>query len=178
MLRAYRIDVVRQMRDSDEISSFIPALAHCFTDRVVEIPVSHAARAEGRSRYSATKLFALLLDLLTGFSMLSLRAVSGFGIAMAALGVLLGALLVVMRLALGSEWAAQGVFTLFALLFFFVGAQFVALGLLGEYLGRIYDQVRRRPRYVVRAEVEASSPRSERARAFGDAGAGAVRPGR
>lgn len=174
MLRAYRIDVVRSMRESDEISSFIPALAHCFTDRVVEIPVSHAPREEGRSRYSATKLFALLLDLLTGFSMLSLRAVSGFGIAMAALGVLFGALLVVLRLVLGSEWAAQGVFTLFALLFLFVGAQFVALGLLGEYLGRIYDQVRRRPRYVVRAELSASSDAAgARARVVADASAAA-----
>jgi len=153
MLRAYRIEIVRLMCQSAEISSYIPALAHCFTDRVVEIPVAHAERAASSSRYSLMKLFALLLDLLTGFSMFSLRALSGFGIVMAGFGALFGVLLVVMRLVLGSAWAVQGVFTLFALLFMFVGAQFVALGLLGEYLGRIYDQVRRRPRYVVRAEV-------------------------
>jgi undecaprenyl-phosphate 4-deoxy-4-formamido-L-arabinose transferase len=153
MLRAYRIEIVRLMCQSAEISSYIPALAHCFTDRVVEIPVAHAERAASSSRYSLMKLFALLLDLLTGFSMFSLRALSGFGIAMAGLGALFGVGLVVMRLVLGSAWAVQGVFTLFALLFMFVGAQFVALGLLGEYLGRIYDQVRRRPRYVIRAEV-------------------------
>ena len=153
MLRAYRIEIVRMMCQSAEISSYIPALAHCFTDRVVEIPVAHAERAAASSRYSLMKLFALLLDLLTGFSMFSLRALSGFGIAMAGAGLLFGGLLVGMRLVLGSEWAVQGVFTLFALLFVFVGAQFVALGLLGEYLGRIYDQVRRRPRYVIRGEV-------------------------
>jgi undecaprenyl-phosphate 4-deoxy-4-formamido-L-arabinose transferase len=176
MLRAYRIDVVRMMCESAEISSYIPALAHCFTDRVVEIPVDHAERAASSSRYTPAKLFALLLDLLTGFSMLSLRALSGFGIAMAGLGLLLGTLLVALRLALGSEWAAEGVFTLFALLFFFVGAQFVALGLLGEYLGRIYDEVRRRPRYVVRAEVRSSSDRGEQGRprpALRDAASGA-----
>jgi undecaprenyl-phosphate 4-deoxy-4-formamido-L-arabinose transferase len=154
MLRAYRIEIVRMMRESGEISSFIPALAHCFTDRVTEIPVEHAERLEGTSRYSVFGLFSLLLDLLTGFSMFSLRALSGFGIGMALLGMALGALIVVLRLVYGSEWAAQGVFTLFALLFVFLGAQFVALGILGEYLGRVYDQVRQRPRYVVRSELQ------------------------
>ncbi len=153
MLRAYRIEIVRSMRDSGEISSFIPALAHCFTDRVAEIPVGHAERLEGESRYALFGLFSLLLDLLTGFSMFSLRALSAFGFSMAALGVTLGALIVILRIALGSDWAAQGVFTLFAALFLFMGAQFVALGILGEYLGRVYDQVRQRPRYVVRSEV-------------------------
>ena len=157
MLRAYRIGIVRLMCESGEISSFIPALAHCFTDRVTEIPVQHAERLDGKSRYSLLGLFSLLLDLLTGFSMFSLRALSGFGIAMALLGMALGALIVGLRLALGSEWAAQGVFTLFAALFVFVGAQFVALGILGEYLGRVYDQVRQRPRFVVRTELGASA---------------------
>jgi undecaprenyl-phosphate 4-deoxy-4-formamido-L-arabinose transferase len=166
MLRAYRIEVVRMMRDSGEISSFIPALAHCFTDRVVEIPVDHADRLAGTSRYSLFGLFSLLLDLLTGFSMFSLRALSAFGIAMAVLGIALGVLIVGLRLALGSDWAAEGVFTLFAVLFVFVGAQFVALGILGEYLGRVYDQVRERPRYVVRSEVR-SAPEVESARAAG-----------
>jgi undecaprenyl-phosphate 4-deoxy-4-formamido-L-arabinose transferase len=166
MLRAYRIEIVRLMRESNELSSFIPALAHCFTDRVVEIPVSHAERFDGESRYSLFGLFGLLLDLLTGFSMVSLRALAGFGIAMAALGMAMGFVIAVLRVALGSDWAAQGVFTLFSVLFFFVGAQFVALGLLGEYLGRVYDQVRQRPRYVVRSEA-LPVPRVEPARAAG-----------
>jgi len=164
MLRAYRLEIVRLMRGSGEISSFIPALAHCFTDRVVEIPVAHAERIEGTSRYSLFGLFSLLLDLLTGFSIFSLRALSAFGIAMAALGAALGVLIVILRLALGSDWAAEGVFTLFAVLFAFVGAQFVALGILGEYLGRVYDQVRQRPRFVVRSEVQ-SAPEAPPARA-------------
>jgi undecaprenyl-phosphate 4-deoxy-4-formamido-L-arabinose transferase len=166
MLRAYRIEIVRAMHESNELSSFIPALAHCFTDRVVEIPVAHAERAEGTSRYSLFGLFGLLLDLLTGFSMVSLRALAGFGIGMAALGMAMGFTIAVLRIALGSDWAAQGVFTLFAVLFFFVGAQFVALGLLGEYLGRVYDQVRQRPRYVVRGEAQRVA-RPEPARAAG-----------
>jgi undecaprenyl-phosphate 4-deoxy-4-formamido-L-arabinose transferase len=153
MLRAYRMDVVRMMRESGEISSYIPALAHCFTDRMTEIPVAHAERSEGRSRYSFPKLIGLLLDLLTGFSMFPLRALSTFGVTMALGGVGFAALLLVLRLAFGATWAAEGVFSIFAVLFVFVGAQFLAFGLLGEYIGRIYDEVRRRPQYVIRAEV-------------------------
>jgi undecaprenyl-phosphate 4-deoxy-4-formamido-L-arabinose transferase len=153
MLRAYRMDVVRMMRESGEISSYIPALAHCFTDRMTEIPVAHAERAVGKSRYSFPKLIRLLLDLLTGFSMFPLRALSTFGVTMALGGVGFAALLLLLRFAFGAQWAGEGVFSLFAVLFVFVGAQFLAFGLLGEYIGRIYDEVRRRPQYVVRAEV-------------------------
>ncbi|MDH3520103.1 MAG: glycosyltransferase [Myxococcales bacterium] len=153
MLRAYRMDVVRMMRESGEVASYIPALAHCFTDRMTEIPVAHAERAEGESRYSFRKLIGLLLDLLTGFSMFPLRALSTFGVMMALGGLGFAALLLLLRFAFGAEWAAEGVFSLFAVLFVFVGAQFLAFGLLGEYIGRIYDEVRRRPQYVVRAEV-------------------------
>ena len=55
-----------------------------------------------------------------------------------------------LRFVYGAEWAAQGVFTLFALLFVFIGAQFVGLGLLGEYIGRIYHDVRSRPRFFIK----------------------------
>jgi undecaprenyl-phosphate 4-deoxy-4-formamido-L-arabinose transferase len=163
MLRAYRIDVVRMMRESGEISSYIPALAHCFTDRVSEIQVDHAERAAGRSRYSFRGLIHLLFDLLTGFSMMPLRALSIVGLGMAGLGIGFATLLLGLRLFLGTEWAAQGVFTLFAVLFVFVGAQFLALGLLGEYVGRIYNEVRRRPRYVVRSEIGGRSPQGLKA---------------
>jgi len=53
----------------------------------------------------------------------------------------------------GAGWSAEGVFTLFAVLFIFTGAQFIAMGLLGEYIGRIYHDVRARPRYFVHQVV-------------------------
>ena len=68
-------------------------------------------------------------------------------------GIGLGLLILVLRFFWGSEWAAQGVFTLFAILFVLIGAQFIGLGLLGEYIGRIYMDVRDRPRYFVRSVV-------------------------
>lgn len=153
MLRAFRIGVVRRMTESEEISSYVPALAHAFTDRVTEVRVEHAARHAGESRYSLLSLTHLLLDLLTGFSMAPLRAVSLVGSAAAFGGAALGIFILVMRLVRGSAWAAEGTFTLFAVLFFLVGAQLLALGVLGEYIGRIYNEVRRRPRYAVREIV-------------------------
>ena len=62
-------------------------------------------------------------------------------------------MLIAGRLIEGHEWAVSGVFTLFAVLFFFVGVLFFALGLLGEYVGRIYLEVRHRPRYVIRQVI-------------------------
>lgn len=153
MLRLYSMEVVNHIRSSGEVSSFIPALAHCFTDRTVEIPVSHAERQAGRSRYSFVKLLGLLFDLLTGFSMLPLRALSLIGLILAGCGIGFGLLLLALRLVFGSEWAVGGVFTLFGILFFFLGGQFVAFGILGEYIGRIYDEVRNRPQFVVREEI-------------------------
>jgi undecaprenyl-phosphate 4-deoxy-4-formamido-L-arabinose transferase len=64
-----------------------------------------------------------------------------------------GVFLIVMRLIFGASWAAEGVFTLFAVLFTFTGAQFLVFGLLGEYIGRIYHDVQARPKYYIQKIV-------------------------
>jgi undecaprenyl-phosphate 4-deoxy-4-formamido-L-arabinose transferase len=150
MLRAYRKPVVDAMVACQEHSTFIPALATLFARRVTEISVSHAERESGQSHYGFLRLLNLQFDLVTSFSDFPLRALLYIGVGLAFLGIAFGILLGILRLYFGSEWAAQGVFTLFAILFFFVGAQFFALGLIGEYIGRIYREVRKRPRYIVR----------------------------
>jgi len=149
MLRAYRREVVERLRGCREISSFVPALANSFARSPVEIPVDHDRRADGRSHYGPVRLVRLALDLMTGFSLLPVQVVSLAGLGIALLGVGFGAFLLVRRLLVGPE--VEGVFTLFAILFVFVGMQILALGLIGEYVGRIYLEVRRRPRYVVGA---------------------------
>jgi undecaprenyl-phosphate 4-deoxy-4-formamido-L-arabinose transferase len=150
MLRAYRRPVVQAMLAAKEHSTFIPALATVFAKRITEVPVAHSERAAGVSQYNLRKLVNLQFDLVTSFSDLPLKTLLYSGMALAAGGVAFGAFLAALRLIFGAEWAAQGVFTLFAILFFFVGAQFFALGLIGEYVGRIYREVRHRPRYLVR----------------------------
>ena len=149
MLRGYHRDVVDVMTASDESSTFIPALANSFAKRITEVPVAHAERAAGDSKYGLWKLINLQFDLLTSFSLLPIQMLSVLGVIVSALGVGFGIFLFIYRI-LYPERAVEGVFTLFAILFVFVGAQFLAFGLLGEYIGRIYVEVRDRPRYMVR----------------------------
>jgi undecaprenyl-phosphate 4-deoxy-4-formamido-L-arabinose transferase len=166
MLRAYRREVVDVLRGCREISSFVPALANSFARSPAEIAVEHAGRTGGRSRYHLFRLIRLAFDLMTGFSLIPIQVVSLAGIGIALLGLGFGGFLLVRRLWVGPE--VEGVFTLFAILFVFVGVQILALGLIGEYIGRIYLEVRRRPRYVIQevydhAPATTFGPTGERA---------------
>jgi undecaprenyl-phosphate 4-deoxy-4-formamido-L-arabinose transferase len=150
MLRAYRREVVRYMVDSREHSTFIPALATKFAKRITEIEVGHNERFAGESKYSLLKLISLQFDLVTSFSEFPLKLMLYIGFFMAFVGVGFGIFLAVARLYFGALWAAQGVFSLFAVMFILMGAQFLAFGLMGEYVGRIYREVKRRPAYTIR----------------------------
>lgn len=150
MLRGYRREIVKEICRSKEISTFIPALAACYAGRIAEIEVAHGERASGESKYSPLRLVSLYFDLITSFSLYPLRVLTASGALAAFLGFCLGILLIAGRILFGSEWAASGVFTLFSILFIFIGAQFLALGFIGEYIGRIYGEVRRRPRFIIR----------------------------
>ncbi len=147
MLRAYRRPVVDAIGRCGEISSFIPALANTFAGRIAEIPVGHAERTHGESKYTLWSLVSLQFDLMTGFTTAPVRLMTYFGLAVSASSFALGGWLLIRRFLLGRE-EEFGLFTLFAFLFLCVGALFVAVGVLGEYTARIYAEVRRRPRYV------------------------------
>lgn len=153
MLRAYRRHIVEAMLQCHERSTFIPVLANTFAGNTTEIEVHHTKRSDGNSKYGLWKLVNLQFDLLTSMTTLPLRLLSVLGGIISAVGVGFGVFLLVMRLIHGPQWAAEGVFTLFAVLFIFIGAQFVGMGLLGEYIGRIYHDVRDRPRYFVQRVV-------------------------
>jgi undecaprenyl-phosphate 4-deoxy-4-formamido-L-arabinose transferase len=148
MLRAYRREVVDSINQCQESSSFIPALANLFSHRVAEIPVGHAERERGKSKYSLIKLLRLNFDLMTGFSNLPIHMVGFMGVAIALLGLFFGLFLFIRRIFVGPE--VGGLFTLFAILFVFVGLNTLGLALIGAYVGRIYREVRHRPRFVVR----------------------------
>jgi len=160
MLRAYRRSVVQAMLACRERSTFIPVLANSFARHTCEVPVPHAEREHGDSRYGFMQLINLMFDLVTSMTTAPLRLLSLFGFGMALAGFVLAVLLIGLRLLLGPEWAADGVFVLFAVLFMFTGAQFIGMGLLGEYLGRVYQDVRARPRFHIERIVRAPSSSS------------------
>ncbi len=147
MLRAYSRRIVDTINRCGEVNTFIPALAYTFAQNPVEIEVAHEERFAGESKYSLYSLIRLNFDLVTGFSVVPLQWLSFIGVVLSVLSAGLFLLLVVRRFLLGSE--VQGVFTLFAITFFLLGVILFALGLLGEYIGRIYQQVRARPRYLI-----------------------------
>ena len=152
-LRAYRRPIVKLLASSREISTFIPVLADMFAGSVTEVPVAHDERKHGASKYSFWKLIRLQFDLMTSFSVLPLRFTMNVGVVMSICSMILALILIAGRLIEGPSWAVSGVFTLFALVFFFLGVQLFAIGLLGEYVGRIYQEVRNRPRFVVRQVI-------------------------
>jgi undecaprenyl-phosphate 4-deoxy-4-formamido-L-arabinose transferase len=154
MLRAYRRHIVEQIIASGETSTFIPALAMSYAAAPTEVEVVHAARAAGASKYRLYDLIRLNFDLMTGFSIVPLQLFTLFGIVVAGGSFLFVAYLFLRRLIIGPE--VEGVFTLFAILYFLVGIGIFGLGIIGEYIGRIYQEVRRRPRFVIREVIEQS----------------------
>jgi undecaprenyl-phosphate 4-deoxy-4-formamido-L-arabinose transferase len=153
MLRGYHRSVVDAVNHCTEVSTYVPALAYTFARHPVEIEVTHAERTVGESKYSLYRLIRLNFDLMTGFSTAPLQFFSLAGGVIALLSLLLVAYLAVRRLVVGPE--AEGVFTLFGIAFFLIGVTLLGLGVVGEYVGRIYEQVRQRPRYMVSAVFEA-----------------------
>jgi undecaprenyl-phosphate 4-deoxy-4-formamido-L-arabinose transferase len=150
MLRAYRRHIIDTVIQCDEKAAFIPALANSFAKRVAEIEVAHDERAGGHSKYNLLRLAQLSLNLITGFSLLPIQVLSMTGVAIALLDMAFAVALLGHRLIYGPQQEGA-MWTLFAVLFFFIGLLFLAIGLIGEYVGRIYLEVRRRPTYLVRA---------------------------
>jgi undecaprenyl-phosphate 4-deoxy-4-formamido-L-arabinose transferase len=154
MFRGYARSIVDAINQCSENNTFVPALAYTFASHPTEINVRHEDRIAGESKYSVYRLIKLNFDLMTGFSSVPMQLYSAMGFLVSMLSILFGVALVVRRLIGGAEAAEQGIFTLFAIAFLLIGVTLFGLGLLGEYVGRIYEEVRRRPRYLVGAVLE------------------------
>jgi undecaprenyl-phosphate 4-deoxy-4-formamido-L-arabinose transferase len=152
MLRAYSRGIVQAINQTRDISTYIPALAYSFAHRPIEIEVAHEERFAGESKYSLYSLIKLNFDLMTGFSTAPLQIFSFVGIGISLLSIAFVVYLAIRRLIVGPE--AEGLFTLFGIAFFLIGITLFGIGLLGEYVGRIYEQVRLRPRFMIDAVLE------------------------
>lgn len=164
MLRAYHQRIVRAVVACSESSTLIPVLAYTFSANPSEVGIEHTARQNDDSKYNLYKLIRMYFDLFTGFSLLPLQLFTFFGLAVSGVSSLLVLYMMLRRLIIGPE--AEGVFTLFAILFFLISVVITGIGILGEYVGRIYQAVQNRPRYLIRqilsdsfgADKQASSP--------------------
>ena len=147
MFRAYSRDIIHAINHSMEANTFIPALAYTYARHPGEVEVAHEERAAGESKYSLYQLIRLNFDLVTGFSLVPLQMFSLIGVGLSILSAFFVAYLALRRIFIGPE--VDGVFTLFGIMFFLMGVMLFGIGLLGEYVGRIYQQVRQRPRYLI-----------------------------
>jgi undecaprenyl-phosphate 4-deoxy-4-formamido-L-arabinose transferase len=152
MFRGYGRAVVDAVNQCSEYNTFIPALAYTFSMTPTEIRVQHEDRGAGKSKYSLLQLMRLNFDLITGFSTAPMQLFSVTGMIISMLSVAFFMFLLIRRYLHGPE--AEGVFTLFAIAFFLLGVALFGVGLVGEYVGRIYDEVRQRPRYIVGSVLE------------------------
>lgn len=152
MMRAYSRRIVDLMKQCYEPSTFITALGYSFAVNPTELVIRHDARELGDSKYDAYRLIRVSFDLFTGFSMAPLQVFTVFGFLVSALSGVLVLYMLGRRLMIGPE--AEGLFTLFAILFFLISVAITGIGIVGEYIGRIYQVVRKRPRYLIREIVE------------------------
>jgi undecaprenyl-phosphate 4-deoxy-4-formamido-L-arabinose transferase len=152
MMRAYSRRIIDIINQCLEMNTFIPALGYSFAQNPTEITIKHEKRYAGETKYPLYKLIRLNFDLMTGFSIVPLQLFSMGGMIISVLSGLLVIILFLRRLMLGPE--EGGLFTLFGIAFFLIGIALFGIGLLGEYIGRIYQEVRHRPRYVIAAILE------------------------
>jgi dolichol-phosphate mannosyltransferase len=144
------LDVLNQL---PERNRYLPGLRSWVGFRQAEVPFDRDARAAGQPRMSLFKLMKLAFDGIFGFSLLPLRAATALGLVACLLGLVLVAWAAVERFV--THTAILGWPSLMLAVCFLGGAQLVTIGILGEYVGRIYDEVRSRPAFVVSEVVRA-----------------------
>ncbi len=152
MLRAYKRNIIDQIVEIGDASPFITALSQELAGNPTEIDVGHEERAAGESNYNLYKLIRYNFDLVTGFSLVPLQLFTLVGMVCSGASFLLVLYMISRRVIIGPE--VDGVFTLFAILFFLVSVTMLGLGIIGEYVGRIYKEVRHRPRYMIKEILE------------------------
>jgi undecaprenyl-phosphate 4-deoxy-4-formamido-L-arabinose transferase len=154
MLRAYDRAIVDAVRDAREVSTYIPALAYSFARNPAEVEVAHEERHAGESKYSLYRLVRLNFDLVTGFSVLPLQLFSLFGIFVSLVSLGVYVVVILQRILAGGHDPLWVIWDRDILEFLLIGIVLFGLGIVGEYVGRIYQQVRERPRYLIQAILE------------------------
>jgi len=153
MLRAYSRSIVDAVAQAEEKSVFVSALAYKFAAAPGEVDVAHDERAAGKSRYSYFGLIRLNFDLFTGFSLLPLQWMTLAGMLLSVISFLAFTVFVVLAIWLGA-YVSQICLFISGLLFL-AGILLTGLGFIGEYVGRIYQAVLKRPNYLIKQVAEA-----------------------
>jgi dolichol-phosphate mannosyltransferase len=138
------VDVMNRMREKHR---FLRGMASWVGFRQIGVPYKRSARFSGKTKYPFSKMLRLAINAITGFSYFPLQLATYFGFGSAGLAIIAIPVVIIMRLVGKGAFLGQAT-TLLAVLFL-GGVQLICLGVLGEYLGRIYDEVKGRPLYIV-----------------------------
>lgn len=157
-LKAYRREVLQNVRLYGELHRFIPAIASWMGTAVAEIPVSHRPRQFGRSKYNLSRTLRVILDLITvrfllGYATRPLHVFGGIGLTLGAVGTLIGIYLTYLKLILGQSIGSRPLLLL-AVLLVVLGVQMLSIGLLGEMTMRTYYEAQNKPIYAIREILE------------------------
>jgi hypothetical protein len=167
-LRAYRREVVRELRLYGEMHRFIPELASAAGFQMTEVPVNHRPRTAGASKYGISRTFRVVLDLMTimflrRYSARPMHLFGGLGVISATAGLLMGLYLAGIKIWAGIQGGAEGFrdvrigdrpLLMLAILLIILGVQFLVMGLLGELMVRTYHESQNKPIYYVREIIE------------------------
>lgn len=153
-LKAYRRDVIKNLKLYGEMHRFIPAVASWYGVRVAEVETTHHPRVRGKSKYGISRTIKVVLDLITvkflqSFSTKPIQFFGPIGIASAFIGFLISLYLSFEKIVLGKAIASRPLLLLGVLLII-VGLQLIGMGLLGEMLVRVYHESQRKPIYVIK----------------------------
>jgi dolichol-phosphate mannosyltransferase len=138
------VDAVCQMRESHR---FVHGMMAWAGYRVTTVEIRHESRRTGRTKYSFVRQLRLALDAMTSFSVTPLRIASVLGLVTSAASCLFAVWLITRKLLYG--YSVEGWASIITSMFFLAGVQLFVLGLLGEYVGKVYREAQRRPLYFV-----------------------------
>lgn len=158
MFRAYSRKIVQKICQGNERALFIPALGWQYAENPTEIGLYHDERNDGDSKYSLYHLIRVSIDLATSTTLVPIQLVTFTGIATSLFSFVLFVYLLFRRLIVGPE--VEGVFTLMALLIFMIGVAIMGIGIIGEYVGRTYQIISGRPRYIIKKKLSNKEKRS------------------
>ena len=156
-LKAYKRDVIKNLKLYGEMHRFIPAVASWYGVRIAEVETPHHPRLRGKSKYGISRTVKVVLDLITvkflqSFSTKPLQFFGPIGLLSGALGFLISFYLALGKLFMGKEIGGRPLLLLGALLII-VGIQFIGMGLLGEMMVRVYHETQKKPIYVIKKVI-------------------------
>lgn len=156
-LKAYRRDVIKNLRLYGEMHRFIPAVASWYGVRIAEVETTHHPRKRGKSKYGISRTMKVVLDLITvkflqSFSTKPLQFFGPIGLLSGMLGVLISLYLSIEKILFSKDIGGRPLLLLGALLII-VGVQFIGMGLLGEMMVRVYHETQKKPIYVIKRVI-------------------------